>query len=216
MKYVWNPAWDHAASRLSERSGLTQAEVECRLDLRTYVVRREWWGQPEDHHLIWDEVRKWLIDVPLEQIDQETAFIPTILPVDYGSGYAEWERAEAEQAWLGPNYYVDVRCETSEPLCTTYVVLAKTWRSQGGYTRWKELSMLLLRWPIFNRDMARSGDEGVVALFRDRLFRSSVKLVLQQRSADIAALVGDGTPAIHLKKPGANRFVPSTFFLSAP
>ena len=101
MKYAWNHVWNHAASRLSERSGLTQAEVERRLDLRTYVLKRTWWGQLEDHHLIWDEVKGWLIDIPLEQIDQETACIPTVLPVDYRSGYAEWERAEAEQAWLG-------------------------------------------------------------------------------------------------------------------
>ena len=77
--------------RLKERTNLTREEIEAKLGERRYVVTWTFGGSKDEHHLIWDETRQHLIDVPITP----HGVIPTIRPVTYGSGYTEWQRAEA-------------------------------------------------------------------------------------------------------------------------
>ena len=208
MKYVWSR---HAASeRLPERSSLSQEEIEAALVQRRYVVT----VYGEEHHLIWDFNRGHLIDVPVMSHEPEYGFIPTIRPVDYGSVYHEWQRAEAERAWLGDMYFQSP-ATSSVILCWVDVFIGKTWVKRSGYPDARDLYMLLA-WPIRERDAARYCDEGVVALFRYRQFCLHVRRRLLQEAWYIKKLVGNDKPVVHLIKPGARRYVPVDFFLSTP
>ena len=209
MKYTWT---HHAASeRLPERSGLTQSEIEALLEQRKYVVRHN--GRDEEHHLIWDSVKGHLIDVPV--ILNGEGVIPSILPVTYGSGYAEWRRAEAERAWRGDDFYKESHPVTNECLATVEVVLTKTWFRRSGWGDHRDLCHILT-WFVFDHEIAKYGDEGVLALYRERAFCRAVKTLLQEWKQELPALTNGDTPAVHIKKPGAHRIVPVEFFLSTP
>lgn len=210
MKYTWTR---HAAlERLPERSGLTQAEVECFLNQRKYIVRPN--GRAEEHHLIWDNVRHHLIDVPVVLQDQE-GVIPSILPVTYGSGYTEWRRAEAERAWRGDDFYKESFDINAERLAIVEVVLTKTWIKRSGWSDHRDL-FPIFSWFVFDPEIAQGGDEGVIALFRERAFCRAVKTLLEGWKDDLPILTDGDTPALHIKKPGAYRIVPVEFFLSTP
>lgn len=209
MKYTWT---HHAASeRLPERSGLTQSEIEALLEQRKYVVRHN--GRDEEHHLVWDNVKGHLIDVPV--ILNGEGVIPSILPVTYGSGYAEWRRAEAERAWRGDDFYKESHPITGERLATVEVVLTKTWVRRSGWGDHRDL-LPILTWFVFDAEIAKYGDEGVLALYRERAFCRAVKALLQEWEPELPALIDGDTPAVHIKKPGAHRIVPVEFFLSTP
>jgi hypothetical protein len=209
MKYTWTY---HAASeRLPQRSGFTQSEIEVLLEQRKCVVQRN--GGDEEHHLIWDSIKGHLIDVPV--ILNGEGVIPSILPVTYGSGYAEWRRAEAERAWRGDDFYKEQHAINGKRLAIIDVVLAKTWIKQSGSGDHRDL-FPVLTWFIFDPEIAKHGDEGVLALYRDRAFCRAVKTLLQEWESDLPTLTGGDTPAVHIKKPGAHRIVPVEFFLSTP
>lgn len=208
MTYVWSR---HAAfERLPERSGLTQGQVEDFLEQRRYIIERR---ENEEHHLIWDPVRQHLIDVPVV-LEQQGRVIPTILPVTYGSGYAEWRRAEAERAWRGDEFYRP-RQAAPESLCTADVLLAKRHTKPSGHREYVDLCTLFT-WPIFDEEAARTGDEGVIALYRDREFCNTAKVYLCAWSREIREGIAPDTPVLHIKKPGAYRHVPLDFFLRTP
>ncbi len=206
MKYVWSK---HAKDRLRERSHLHKDEVELRLDEHRYVVKRS--RQP--HHLIWDHVRRCLIGVPVNIYSAiNIGQIPSILAVNNGgSNYTVWQRAEAEHAWLGEKYFRDPGITAEQP-CAAEIVLTKVWVSPSGWRRLQELQTLLT-WPISDQAMAQSGDVGVLALFRDRVFRHAVKHCIRTIVDEDPTL--EHGHAIHLKKPGAYRIVPFKFFLAA-
>lgn len=200
MQYIWSHHALH--ERLEERSGLLQTEVEAALDERKYVVQR----RQEEHHLIWDHVRQHLIDVPTVYDSEDAAVIPTILPVTYGSGYAEWQRAEAERAWRGEKFYAPIQSRGTQ-LETVQVKLGKRWIKPSGWSEHQEL-IPLIKWPVYDAAIARTGDEGVVSLLRDYRFCSSVRTLLQKWEKQIPFFIGKDTPIVIIKKPGAHRIVP--------
>lgn len=210
MLHTWS---DHALMRLKERSTLSREQVEKYLLERRCVHRRR--SEQEEHHLIWDEGRSALIGVPVILPD---GVIPTILPVNYGSGYTEYQRADAEYAWLRESYWRDEENgNPAEPLCHVEIKLMNWWIKRSGWPGERELFPLLF-WSIHTPEAAQYGDEGVVALFRHRDFRLAVKDAIISWQGEFARLFpqeGD-TPSISLAKPGAVRRVPIQFFLRTP
>lgn len=204
VQYIWSR---HAeVERLPERSGLSKAQVEQKLVQRKYIVSRH----SQEHHLIWDEVRNQLIDIPVII----PRIIPTVLPISYGSGYAEWQRAEAERAWRGEDFYQEQPLST-RLLCTAEIFLAKTVVDNSGRRCMEEEP--ILSWLITDKGAAEYGDEGVLALFRNRTFCKTVQRILLERSHELLALsMSHANPFIHLKKPGAHRQIPIHFFLNTP
>lgn len=60
----------------------------------------------QDNHLVWDSGKNVLINVVTIRIDEDTCFIPTVLPVtEEKSGFDPYILAHAEMCWLGQNYY---------------------------------------------------------------------------------------------------------------
>lgn len=222
MRYVWNTP--HAdRDRLRERSSFTVKEVEERLAEERYVVQVPYYGQKQTQHLIWDPGRNHLIAVPVVPQADGTSYIPTILPVNYASRLAEWLQAEAEQTWLGENYLLGApygpsvfEGEEAE------VWLAKNWRatsSSFGNTTWKhkprwKLSDVkrILVWPVFGPEN-KFGEAGLLALFRNREFRETMRELLEDMEPQLYRLCGGGDPIVHLKHPGAHRHIPLKFFL---
>ena len=209
-KYLWSY---HAASeRLPERSGLSKAEVEMFLDQRKYVISFS--DAAEEYHLIWDHVRQHLIEVPII-FEDEDAVIPTIRPVSQGGRNAEWRRAEAERAWRGNDFYKEPFNVQAERRALVTVFLAKTWNTRSGLRDHRDLYPIL-SWFVFDPEIAKTGDEGMIALFRERAFCQAVKTLLEEWKDDFPALMSGDTPVLHIKKPGAHRIVPVEFFLATP
>ncbi len=211
MRYVWS---HHALERRLRRSSLTTAEIEHLLDQRRYVIRRKYYGKNNDCHLVWDAGKGCLIGVPLVFRDQDTALIPTLLSTEDGNRFEEWMRAEAERAWLGEQCWQDPYETTSKVLDRVTVTVLQRWVKSSGYQGYDEV-LPILSWAVFDPKIAQNGDEGVVALFREKAFCHTVRNLLQEWAKGTHISPGD-TPAVFIKKRGANRTIPFSFFLSTP
>lgn len=213
MQYTWS---HHAASdRLPERSSLSRKEIEHMLNERRYVVPRKHRGEMQDRHLLWDP-RGHLIDVPVTA----DGVIPSILPVTYGSGYNEWDRAQAERAWRGEDFFSDSHEVSEDILSWVQVVLARKWKIPTHWnpdlfhTREADV-MTLLFWPIRDPHIAQTGDDGVLALFHERTFRKTMKVLIEEWTPYFHTVIPEGNvPAIHIKKFGAHRICPIDFFVT--
>lgn len=208
MPYQWSA---HAVrDRLPERTGLTKDEIEAYLKSPRYIITRR---LHEVHHLIWDHKKRRLIAIPVVQYNGDLCTIPTVLPVSYGSGYSEWQCAEAEHAWRGDEYFVDTPWDT-DSRCSVEVGLARRIQPEERWHRPRDENiMYLFTWTLHSAEAARTGFEGVVALYRERGFRTEVARHIRDLGPGMRALTHGGEPRILIKKPGAIRYVPIDFFL---
>jgi len=169
----------------------------------------------QDRHLLWDP-RGYLVDVPVT-VD---GVIPSILPVTYGSRYTEYERALAERAWRGEGFFSDSREVSEEVLSWVEVVLVRKWKiptywDSNQFFHKNADVMTLLFWPIRDPYIAQTGDDGVLALFHERMFRETMKALIEGWTPYFHTVIPEGNvPAIHIKKPGAHRICPIDFFVT--
>lgn len=222
MGYVWS--YHAAQERLPERSSFTQEQIEDLLDGQWYVVERNHFGTPQDHHLIWDPGRECLIGVPVIHGTLGST-IPTILPVSEKDGFPVWVRAEAERYWLLNEYYLFPEGPIHPESEVAEVWLAKTWTewsnkanyylSGSNFQRYED-KQHLFDWPLIGSKERSRDEDGLLALFRNYEFCCTVRDRILEMEYRLPELCDHVEPIIHLKKVGANPFVPTQFFLETP
>lgn len=201
MRYTWR---DHAAlERLPERSSMTISQIEDCLLQKRHVVSKRWKDTWEEHHLIWDEKKQCLIDVPIIR-DNGTAVIPTILPVNDQGTWSEHVRCQAEIAWRGEAFY-QTHNTTWPPSAFAEISFAKKIKKLEGF-EWVRTETILF-WAL-NGETVKPKDAGMMALLRDRIFCLTVKEIVKY--ADTPNL------KIKIEKPGAVKVIPRSFFLNTP
>jgi hypothetical protein len=194
---------------------LHRHEIEDHLRERRYVLNEWHRSKPVEQHFVWDHRRKYLVRVPVMDLENGDWWIPTILPVDKKIGqYSCWRLAEAERAWLGDKFYRKPYSYNSQ-LAIVNVGFANPHPAHAGQRNYCHLDPFF-SWSIRDKRMLRAGDLGVIELLRDRTFCRAVKESILKWGPKMPPLLNGLEPDIYLIKPGAHRYIPQEFFLSTP
>lgn len=203
MTYVWSrhALWDRLPD--PTRTLLSREQLEKRLEERSYVVS----GVKADgfeHHLIWDDFKHRLIDIP---VDKNDGTIITIMPVRYQVDYPLWIISEAMSIWLTPE---EENCSIPETIKTeeAQIWLTKTWFDESGYVQNRALT-ILLRWPVFDFD-------DISHMLRDAKFREIMHDTIVRIEDTLLRWTKGDTPVITIKTPQSETVIPLDFFRQTP